>query len=266
MRNGIKRNVLGILIDDVDYESAANVVFHAAREGHAATVSAMAVHGVMTGVLDSEHKFRLNHFDLLVPDGQPVRWALNLLHKAKIRARVYGPTLMLRICARAAADGVPVYLYGSTAATLAALNQNLMRTFPQLLIAGAEPSKFRRLATEEKLEIAGRMQRSGARIVFVGLGCPRQEAFAFEFRDLLNLPIIAVGAAFPFLAGLLPQAPLWMQEAGLEWLFRLVCEPRRLWRRYILLNPAYLLLLLLQALSVRFPTAGRSPSQELLNG
>jgi N-acetylglucosaminyldiphosphoundecaprenol N-acetyl-beta-D-mannosaminyltransferase len=242
------------------------VVFHAAREGHAATVSAMAVHGVMTGVFDSEHKFRLNHFDLLVPDGQPVRWALNLLHKAKILARVYGPTLMLRICARAAADGVPVYLYGSTAATLAALNQNLMSRFPQLLIAGAEPSKFRRLATEEKLEIAGCIQRSGARIVFVGLGCPRQEAFAFEFRDLLNVPIIAVGAAFPFLAGLLPQAPHWMQEAGLEWLFRLVCEPRRLWRRYILLNPAYLLLLLLQALSVRFPTAGRSPSQELLNG
>lgn len=262
-----RRNVLGILIDPVDYEIAMDVVFRAAREKRATIVSALAVHGLMTGVLEPEQKFRLNHFDLLVPDGQPVRWALNLLHKAELQARVYGPTLTLKVCARAAAERVPVYFYGSTAETLAALRQTLEGTLPQLLIAGMESSKFRRLTTKEKVEVADRIEGSGASIVFVGLGCPRQEVFAFEFRDILNMPILAVGAAFPFLAGKLPQAPSWMQEAGLEWVFRLACEPRRLWHRYIYLNPAYVFLLALQVLGLsRFSTDGQCPAKELLYG
>ena len=104
-------------------------------------------------------------------------------------------------------------------------------------------------------------------LVFVGLGCPRQEIFAYEFRELLGVPILAVGAAFPFLAGILPQAPVWMQDTGLEWLYRLMTEPRRLWRRYLFLNPAYGLLVLLQATRLsRFPTEGQAPSRELLYG
>ena len=130
-----------------------------------------------------------------------------------------------------------------------------------------EPSNFRRLTPTEKEVLAEKIIASGAGLVFVGLGCPRQEIFVFEFRDLLPMPILAVGAAFPFLAGQLPQAPPWMQRAGLEWLFRLAIEPKRLWRRYLFLNPAYLCLLGLQALKIsRFPTEGRAPVAELLHG
>jgi len=260
-------NVVGILIDAVDYRAALEVILAAAHARRNTSVSALAVHGLMTGVLDPEQKFRLNHFDLLVPDGQPVRWVLNFLHRAQLPDRVYGPNLTLKVCAHAAADGLPVYFYGSTPDTLAALQRTLAEKFPDLIIAGMEPSRFRRLTPGEKSEVAARIQSSGARIAFVGLGCPRQEAFAYEFRELLPMPVLAVGAAFPFIAGQLPQAPMWMQNAGLEWLFRFAAEPARLWRRYLYLNPAYLFLVSLQALRLwQFPTAGKSPAQELLFG
>lgn len=267
MLNAGKKNVLGILIDALDYESAVDRILCAAREGRSFTVSALAVHGLMTGALDAEQKFRLNHFDLLTPDGQPVRWVLNSLYRAGLRDRVYGPNLSLRVCARAAQEGVAVYFYGSTPEVLGQLRTSLLKRFPKLVIAGMEASKFRRLTPEEKTELGIRIRASGAALVFVGLGCPRQEVFAFECRDALHMPILAVGAAFPFLAGLMPQAPAWMQNAGLEWLFRLASEPRRLWRRYMFLNPAYLFLVALQAMHLsQFSTQGESPTVELLYG
>ena len=262
-----KRSVVGILIDIADYDSAVDFIVRAARARRGAAISALAVHGLMTGVFDRECKFRLNHFDLLVPDGQPVRWVLNWLYRAGLRDRVYGPDMTRKVCERAAREKIPVYFYGSTPEVLASLRYKLGLMFPALIIAGMRPSLFRRLRPEEKTELAEQIRSSGAAIVFVGLGCPRQEAFAYEFRDHLDMPIIAVGAAFPFLAGITPQAPRWMQDAGLEWLFRLQSEPRRLWRRYLLLNPAYLFCVVLQAIGVsRFSTNGDPPTHELLYG
>jgi len=267
MLNLGKKNVIGVLIDAVDYEAALDFIFRAAREKRGAIISALAVHGVMTGVLDSEHKFRLNHFDLLVPDGQPVRWVLNGLYGAKLPDRVYGPNLTLKVCERAAREGQSIYLYGSTPEILSSLTESLDQRFPGIKIAGAEPSKFRRLKQEEKSQLADRIKSSGASIALVGLGCPRQEAFAYEFREALSMPILAVGAAFPFLAGLVPQAPAWMQDRGLEWLFRLTSEPKRLWRRYLYLNPTYVFLVVLQALRLfRFTTRGEVPAAETLYG
>lgn len=267
MRNAGKRNILGVLISAVDYEAAEETVVSAARDKRALSVSALAVHGLMTGVLDHEQRYRLNQFDLLVPDGQPVRWALNWLYGAALGQRVYGPTLTLRICERAAAEGLPVFFYGSTADVLDALISRLAALFPRLKIAGCEPSKFRRLSENEKHEVADRIHSSGTAITFIGLGCPRQEVFVYEFCGLLDMPVLAVGAAFPFIAGMLPQAPHWVQDAGLEWLFRLCSEPVRLWRRYLFLNPAYLFLLLLQRCGVsHFTTAGTPPQRELLFG
>lgn len=267
MLNAGKRNVVGILIDVIDYEAAVDFVLRAAQEKRGAAISALAVHGVMTGVLDREHKFRLNHFDLLVPDGQPVRWVLNWLFSAKLTDRVYGPNLTLKVCARAVTEGKSIYLYGSTREALTALVQSLEQRFPGIKIAGAEPSKFRRLKPEEKAQLVGRIASSGATMMFVGLGCPRQETFAYELREALSMPILAVGAAFPFLAGVVPQAPAWMQNGGLEWVFRLISEPRRLWRRYLYLNPIYLLLVAAQASRLlQFPTDGVSPIQEQLFG
>ena len=235
-----KRNVLGVLVDAVDYEAATEQIIGAAQDRTHFAVTALAVHGVMTGVLDRVHNARLNSFDLVTPDGQPVRWALNLLHDARLTDRVYGPTLTLQVLDQAAAQGLPVYLYGSTQPTLDRLVPALERMFPALKIAGVEASKFRKSHPGEAAEIAERIKASGARIVLVGLGCPRQEIFAYAMRPLLDMPLLAVGAAFDYHAGLLKNPPPWMQKYALEWLWRLGLEPKRLWRRYVLLNPAYL--------------------------
>ena len=261
--NADRRNILGIMVSPVDYQGAVNLILQAAREKRGIAVSALAVHGLMTGVLSREQKYRLNHFDLLLPDGQPVRWALNWLHHSGLSDRVYGPNLTIWVCARAEADGLPVFFYGSTAEILAALERSLIRKFPQLKIAGMEASKFRRLASEEETELAERVKTSDARVLFVGLGCPRQEIFAYELRDAIGIPIVAVGAAFPFIGGTMPQAPQWLQQNGLEWLYRLLSEPGRLWRRYVFLNPAYLVLLTLQIFGLAsFATEGRSPTSD----
>ncbi len=246
-----KKNVLGVLVNAIDYEAAVARIIFAAKSGLPYSVSALAVHGVMTGVQDAQHRYRLNHLDLVVPDGHPVRGAMNLLYDAGLKDRVYGPTLTLKLCEQAARENLPIYFYGSKSDVLEALSSNLRKRFPNLQIVGAQPSKFRQTSAEEKQQIATEIRDSGAKIVFVGLGCPRQEVWAYEYRDLLPMPLIAVGAAFDFHAGLLAQAPTRVQDAGFEWLFRLLREPRRLWRRYILLSPRYLWLLAQQKLRIR---------------
>jgi N-acetylglucosaminyldiphosphoundecaprenol N-acetyl-beta-D-mannosaminyltransferase len=235
-----KRSVLGVLVDVVDYEAATERVLGAARDSRPLALTALAVHGVMTGVAERAHGARLNSFDLTTPDGQPVRWALNRLHHAGLTDRVYGPTLTMRVVAGCAAEGLPLYLYGSTESTLDRLVAALTQQFPDLKIAGREASKFRTAQEGEAETIAARIRSSGARVVLVGLGCPRQELFVYAMRPLLDMPLLAVGAAFDYHAGLLRRPPAWMQRYGLEWLWRLGLEPRRLWRRYVLLNPAYL--------------------------
>jgi exopolysaccharide biosynthesis WecB/TagA/CpsF family protein len=141
-----------------------------------------------------------------------------------------------------------------------------MERHPGLVIAGAEPSSFGPVSPQAADAIAARIRASGAKIVFVGLGCPRQEVWAYEFRERIGLPIVAVGAAFPFAAGALRQAPRWMQDRGLEWLFRLCSEPRRLWRRYLVLSPIYLFLVFLQWLGFSFRENGPEPTGEILYG
>ncbi|MEG4235056.1 WecB/TagA/CpsF family glycosyltransferase [Microcoleus sp. Pol11C3] len=263
-----KKNVLGILVNAVNYEAAVSKIIAAASAGKPMCVSALAVHGVMTGVLDSTHRYRINHFDLVLPDGQPVRWALNLLYNTELPDRVCGPNAMLQICERAAEEGLSIYLYGSQSSVLEALSHNLCQRFPKLIIAGTQPSKFRHVSAQEKQEIAQRIRNSGAAITFVGLGCPRQEVWAYEYRDELSMPLIAVGAAYDFHAGNLAKSPEFLSKIGLEWLFRMMKEPRRLWQRYVFLNPLYIWLFLLQALKIKQfdPTDATPPVEEVLYG
>jgi exopolysaccharide biosynthesis WecB/TagA/CpsF family protein len=258
-----KRNVLGVLIDEVDYEAAVSRVLAAARDRRPFALTALAVHGVMTGVSDRAHAARLNSFDLATPDGQPVRWALNLLHRAGLNDRVYGPTLTLRVLDQCAAEGLAVYLYGSTEDTLELLTAALTEQLPGLKIVGSEPSKFRPATPGEPEEIADRIRGTGAQLVLVGLGCPRQEMFVYAMRRLIDAPLLAVGAAFDYHAGKLVLPPTWMQRYGLEWLWRLWLEPRRLWRRYVLLNPAYLARLAAQLAHVRRPIPALAASEPL---
>ncbi len=246
-----KQNILGIGVSAVDYEMATERIICAAKERFPFSVSALAVHGVMTGAMDPVHKQRLNKLDLVVPDGQPVRWAMKWLHGVELSDRVYGPELTLHVCDRAASEGLSIYLYGSKDDVLYRLKENLLSRFPTLQIAGRMPSRFRQLTDLEQAEIADTIKRSGASIVLVGLGCPRQETWVYENRELLSMPMLAVGAAFDFHAGMLSQAPTWLQKRGLEWLYRLRKEPGRLWKRYAVTNTLYLVYIAMQFTRLR---------------
>ncbi len=207
----------------------------------------------MTGVRDPQHRARLNAFDIVAPDGQPVRWALNILYRAGLSDWVSGPELTARVLSRMSDEGLAVYIYGSTPEIVESLSVSLGAAFPALRVVGAEPSKFRDSTSGELSAIANRINGSGARLLLVGLGCPRQEIFAHAMRSLLDLPVMAVGAAFDYHAGRLRPAPQWMQRYGLAWLFRLIREPRRLWRRYLVFNVEYLVRLAAQRLGLWRP-------------
>jgi exopolysaccharide biosynthesis WecB/TagA/CpsF family protein len=242
-----KHDILGVLVNAIDYEAAVEKIIAAARAGKGLAVSTLPVHSIVHAVLNPSHLTFLNHHDLAVPDGQPVRWALNWLYRSGLPDRVYGPSLMLKVCRQAALESLPIYLYGGLPEAIQPLTHNLQSWFPGLVVAGAQPGRYRRISASEKEDIVEHIRSSGAKVVFVGLGGARQEVWISEYRDLLSMPLIAVGAAFDFHAGRIPQAPAWMQEMGLEWFFRLLQEPGRLWKRYALYNPLYVLLLALQA-------------------
>jgi N-acetylglucosaminyldiphosphoundecaprenol N-acetyl-beta-D-mannosaminyltransferase len=175
-----------------------------------------------------------------VPDGQPLVWAMNALGQS-LRDRVYGPELMARACARAAATGQRFYLYGGRDQdVLTGLELSLRRRFPGLNIVGTYSPPFRTLTTEERTAVAEEINASEADVVWVGIGVPKQEKWMAAMRPHLEPPVlVGVGAAFDFLSGLVPQAPPMLQKAGLEWAFRLAQEPRRLWRRYLRYNPRF---------------------------
>jgi N-acetylglucosaminyldiphosphoundecaprenol N-acetyl-beta-D-mannosaminyltransferase len=240
------------------YADATAHVLAAARERRTLLVAATSVHGISLAAGDASFRTQLNAFDIVTPDGQPVRWGLNLLHGAALSERVYGPTLMLRVCAAAAEAGLAVYFYGSTTAVLERLVANLALQLPHLRIAGWTSPPFRPQSPSEEAADAEAVVASGADIVFVGLGCPRQERWAFAQRERLPMPVLCVGAAFDFHAGTLRQAPSWMQRRGLEWVFRLAMEPRRLWRRYARAVPLFVFLLMRQYFSERL-LVRRSP-------
>jgi len=180
-----------------------------------------------------------------------VRWALHWLYGTKLKSTVQGYELMWQLCERAATSGVSIYLYGSSEQTLAALSANLQQAFPGLIIAGVESPPFRPLTPEEDAAMVERVNASGAGLVFIGLGCPKQDHFAAEHVDQIRGVQLCVGAAFDFLAGSKPMAPLWMQRCGLAWVFRLSQEPQRLWKRYLVTNSIFVRRLAAQFLRQR---------------
>jgi exopolysaccharide biosynthesis WecB/TagA/CpsF family protein len=144
-----------------------------------------------------------------------------------------------RVLARAGREGLPVFLYGSTTDTVGLMESRLRETYPGLVVAGTRPSEFGTIAESEAAALRDAIRNSGARITLVGLGCPRQEVFVFEHTRALSMPMLAVGAAFDYHAGAVSEPPAWMQRYGLQWAYRLAQDPRRLWRRYLVLNPRY---------------------------
>ena len=221
---------------DVDYDSASDIIIEHAKHRNSFGVSALAVHGLMESVRNQSLREKIKLIDLIVPDGQPVRWALNSFYKLGMKDRVYGPTLTLWVLEKADKLELKVYLYGSTATTLEKLQAFIERSYPGVDICGVHVDRFREATPEEDEGDILKINNSNAQIVLVGRGCPRQEFWVANHKGKVNAAMMAVGAAFDFHAGLLKQAPDWMQRNGLEWLFRLIQEPKRLFKRYFITN------------------------------
>jgi N-acetylglucosaminyldiphosphoundecaprenol N-acetyl-beta-D-mannosaminyltransferase len=246
-----RRDLFGVLVSETNYDEVVATVIAAAKSREAGIASFFAAHAVVTAALDDTLRGEVNQFDLVAPDGQPVRWALNALHGTRLSENVRGTEIMPRVCARAAAEGIPIYLYGGSPATLDALQSRLRDAYPDLEIAGAESPPYRTLTPEEDDAVVERINGSGARLVFIGLGCPKQDWFAAAHRESIQAVQLCVGAAFDFHAGVKSIAPRWMRRSGLEWFHRLCHEPRRLWKRYLVTNTQFLLLWAGQALMPR---------------
>ena len=233
--------MLGIPLAVSDYGAVLDWMDATIAAGARAWVTAAAVNLVMCAQEDPEARAAVLGATLAVPDGQPLVWALRALgHKPA--TRIYGPDLMALACARAARTGTPMFLYGGrTREALELLERQLCERFPGLRVAGAYWPPFRELSTEEERAAIVQINSSGAAVVWVGTGQPKQEKWMARMRAQLSPPLlVGVGAAFDFHAGLVPQAPPWMQRAGLEWSYRLAREPRRLWRRYARYNPRFI--------------------------
>ena len=242
--------VLGMRIDRTSYPEASCQVMDWARSGRPAYACAANVHMVMEGFDSAELQRAVNAADLVTADGVPLVWCLRLLGYPAA-TRVYGPDLTLAVLRDAAAAGMPVGFFGGSAEVLVQLQAALDRQFPSLRVAFAESPPFRALTPEEDSAAVERVNASGAAILFVGLGCPKQELWMAAHRGRIQAVMLGVGAAFDFLAGSKPQAPRWMMRYGLEWLFRFATEPRRLWRRYLKHNPRFVALFARQFLSGR---------------
>jgi len=238
------KSLFGINYAVVDYERASDVIIAYAEKHRSFGVSALAVHGLVTSVRDKNVGDRVKKIDMVVPDGQPVRWALNSFHDVGMADRVYGPTLTLHVLEKADKKGLNVYLYGSTEETLAAFSNFIKTNYPGVNLCGVHPDRFRDASPEEDAADIEKIGAAGAHIVLVGRGCPRQEVWVADHLGKVHAALMAVGAAFDFHAGTLKQAPRWMQDHGLEWFYRLVKEPRRLWKRYFVTNSYFIYLYL----------------------
>jgi N-acetylglucosaminyldiphosphoundecaprenol N-acetyl-beta-D-mannosaminyltransferase len=232
--------VLGIPLALTDYEGTLDWIDATVTARRSGYICVAATHTVMASQDDAELREAVLGADFTVPDGQPLVWALNLLGH-RLGDRVYGPDLMDQACARAARTGRRMYLYGGRdQGALVQLTRNLRLRHPGLQIVGGHVPPYRELTTEEEALVAADIQRSGAEVVWVGIGVPRQEKWMARMKPRLRSHmLVGVGAAFDFHSGLIPQAPARLQKLGLEWAFRLAQEPRRLWRRYLRYNPRF---------------------------
>ena len=244
-------NVLGVGVSAINMAIAVAAIegWIARRERHYVTIT--GVHGIMECQDDAELRAIHNRAGLVTPDGMPLVWLSWLNGRAHVD-RVYGPDLMLALCERSCERGYRHFFYGGNDGVAAQLRDRLVARYPSLNVAGIYTPPFRPLTEEEDEAVIARINASGADLVWVGLSTPKQERWmAAHLGRLHAAAMIGVGAAFDFHAGLKPQAPRWMQRAGLEWLFRVVCEPRRLGTRYLKNNPRFLGLIALQLLGLK---------------
>lgn len=234
--------LFGVNYAVVDYEKATAQIISCALNGKGCGVSALAVHGLMEACNNPDFKAQVNTLDLVVPDGQPVRWAMNNLFKTTLTDRVYGPELTVRVLEQCHQKQLKLFLFGSKADTLQKLVAHIQQQYPGIEIVGVQADRFREATADEDAKDIALINGLYPHVVLVGRGCPRQEKWVAAHLATIPRPMMAVGAAFDFLAGTVSQAPAWMQGAGLEWLYRLCMEPGRLWKRYLFTNSQFLFL------------------------
>ncbi len=234
------KNVIGTPIDVVDWATALDRIDLWGRGRESRYICICNAHSLVTATREPDFADALGAADMATPDGAPVAWMLRYLG-ARGQQRINGPDLMMRYCQRAEKTGTAIYLFGSTNATLMQLRQTLALRFPRLQVAGSQSPSFGGITVREAQTQVDLINRSGARVVFVSLGCPKQELWMAANKCKVQAVMIGVGAAFDFHAGTLQRAPAWMRNTGLEWLHRLHSEPRRLWRRYLVTNTLFVM-------------------------
>lgn len=242
-------NILGTRIDSVSYRSVRDQVMQWAQSDSAHYVCVANVHTVMEGYDSIEFGKVVNDSSLVTPDGMPLVWMMRA-KGALDQERVYGPTLMLHLLESAASEGIPVGFYGGRSNVLKLLIKRMQAKYEGLKTAFCYSPPFSDMSPNEDMAIVEQINQSGVKLLFVGLGCPKQETWMALHRDRIQAVMIGVGAAFDFHAGIKPQAPSWIQEIGMEWLFRLSTEPRRLWKRYLYHNPRFVVLALADLLGM----------------
>ncbi len=245
-------SILGVHVDPINYALATAQIIEWQKAGKGRYVCVANTHMIMEGRDSATFRGVINGADLVTPDGMPLVWMLRLKGQRGQR-RVYGPTLMAHVLEAAAREYIPVGLYGGRPEVVRSLVSRLTNKYPQLKIVYTLSPPFRALSPEEDRDVCNKISQSDARILFVGLGCPKQERWMAAHRGKIPVVMIGVGAAFDFLAGLKKQAPPWMQNLGMEWLFRLMHEPRRLWKRYLYHNPRFVVLALAELLGLWSP-------------
>jgi N-acetylglucosaminyldiphosphoundecaprenol N-acetyl-beta-D-mannosaminyltransferase len=244
-------NILGVSVTATNLSEATARIMQWISAKERTYVCVTGVHGIMESQRQPDLKAVHNAAGMVTPDGMPLVYIGKAAGHPSC-GRVYGPDLMLEVCRQSVVHGYRHFFYGTTPQTLSLLTSRLTERFPGLQIAGTYSPPFRALTEAERIEVIGQINRASADIVWVGLSTPKQERWMAQNRSDLTAPVlIGVGAAFDFHAGTVRQAPRWMQPLCLEWLFRLLVEPRRLWKRYLLNNPQFLFSLAMQRLGLR---------------
>lgn len=245
------RYILGTRVEALSYSKAVNLIIDWAKRKQSRYVCVSTVHMVMEGYDSKTFQDIVNSADLVTPDGVPLVFALKMMGVSSA-SRVYGPMLTLKVCESAAKEGVKIGLYGGTPESLNDFKQFLGKKFPDINIVCAISPPFRELTAEENAQYVNEVSSSGVQILFVGIGCPKQERWMSKYKGRLSAVMVGVGATFDFYSGRVKQAPTWVQNIGMEWFFRLMMEPRRLFMRYAKHNPRYLILLAVQLVAKRF--------------
>jgi N-acetylglucosaminyldiphosphoundecaprenol N-acetyl-beta-D-mannosaminyltransferase len=244
-------NILGVGVSAVNMEAALRQSESLLDRGEKGYVCVTGVHGIMEAQSDEAFRDILNRSFLTTPDGMPTVW-LGRIHGFKDMNRVYGPDYMANLCERSVAKGYKHFLYGGKPGVAEELQAELTRRFPGLQIVGTYTPPFRPLNSEEENDLQSQLETSQADVLWCGLSTPKQERFISSYYERMPVKLmVGVGAAFDLLSGNLDEAPDWMKRSGLQWLYRLIKEPRRLWRRYLLNNPKFAWLTLLQLTGLR---------------